>query len=114
MPIFYNAGFVMIFGITTVLDWRTAILIMLSFPIINIILLIICPESPTWLMLSGKSEQAASVLNSLRGNEEFAMSEIKRIEQNIEKQRQSIIVDDGISPLEAKLKILGKGTFLKQ
>ena len=113
MPTFYNAGFVSTFGLTTVLSWRTTILIMLGFPILNIILLVICPESPTWLMLSGKYEIAISTLTSLRGNEEVAMKEIKRIEQNIKKQRDSTKTDDDSSPLVVKIKIMRKGTFIR-
>ena len=113
MPTFYNAGFVTTFGLTTVMSWRTTILVMLGFPILNIILLVICPESPTWLMLSGKYEEAVSTLASLRGNEQVAMMEIKRIQQNIEKQKESTVVDDESSPLMVKINTMRKGTFMR-
>ena len=113
MPTFYNAGFVTTFGLTTVLSWRTTILVMLGFPILNILLLVICPESPTWLMLSGKYEIAVSTLTSLRGNEEVAMKEIKRIQQNIEKQKESTMMDDESSPLMVKINVMKKGTFIR-
>ena len=112
MPAFYNAGCVMTFGLTTIQDWRTTILIMLAFPCINVGLLMICPESPTWLMMSGKKDQAVSIVSSLRDREDVAMKEIKRIEENIKKQRDSIMVDDGTSPMMSKIKIMGKGTFI--
>ena len=54
MVLIYNIGFVTIFALTTILSWRTSILVVSAIPFINAILLVICPESPTWLMMSGK------------------------------------------------------------
>ena len=113
MPAFYNAGFVMTFGLTTIQGWRTVVLIMLGFPCINIGLLLICPESPTWMMISGRKEQTVSVLTSLRGSKDVAMKEIKRIEDNIKKQKDSTTVDDGTSSMMRNLKVMGKGTFIR-
>ena len=113
MVVFHNAGLVITFGLSTILSWRTITLIMMGFPCLNTILLIFCPESPTWFMICGKNEQAISVLKSLRGNEEVAMNEIQRIEQNIRKQKESAMVDNEASPLKNKMKIMGKGTFIR-
>ena len=79
---FYNTGFVIMFGMTTFLDWRTAIWILLCFPLINIITLSICPESPIWLMNQGKEKECLFVLNALRGNEAIAKDEVERIKRN--------------------------------
>ena len=113
MVALHNAGLVMTFGLSTILSWRTTVLIMMGFPCVNIVLLIFCPESPTWLMISGKTEQAVSVLRSLRGNEEVAMKEIQRIKQNISKQKESTMEDIDASSLKNKMKIMGKGTFIR-
>ena len=113
MVLIYNAGFVITFGLTTILSWRTTILIVMVIPSINVVALLFCPESPTWLAQSGKNEQALSTLNSLRGNNDVAMKEIQRIELNIKKQKESIIIDDGTSMAKAKIKVMTKGTFIR-
>ena len=113
MVLIYNIGFVTIFALTTILSWRTSILVASAIPFINAILLVICPESPTWLMMGGKNDQALSLLKSLRGNQGIAINEIKRIEDNIRKQNESIKVDDETSVVKSKIKIMSKGTFIR-
>ena len=86
--VFQNVGLVMTFGLSTIMSWRTTVLIMMGFPCLNTILLIFCPKSPTWLMICGQNEQAISVVRSLRGNEEVSVKEIQRIEQNIREAKR--------------------------
>ena len=110
---FYNTGFVIIFGLTTFLDWRTAIWILLCFPLINIITLSICPESPIWLMNQGKEKECLFVLNALRGNEAIAKDEVERIKRNLNRQKELNIGDSDSSVIKNKLGILCKGTFIR-
>lgn len=113
MQTFYNAGFVTTFGLTTFLDWRTAIWILLCFPCINILTISIIPESPTWLMIKNKENESMTALNSLRGNKLIALQEMKRIKQNVNKQKELSMNDNNSSFIKNKLNILCKGTFIR-
>ena len=113
MPTFYIVGFVVTFGLSTFLSWRTVILIVLCLPCINVATLFICPESPTWLMIRSKKEQANSVMMSLRGDLEIARKEIGRMEENLARQKQIAGTDANSSFVKNKWTILSKGTFIR-
>ena len=113
MPTFYNIGFVITFGLSTFLKWRTILSIVLCSPCVNIILLFFCPESPTWFMNQGKKESAIAYMKALRGDSEIALKEIKRIENNLEKQREKAITTHSSSFVRKKWEILSKGTFIR-
>ncbi|XP_008184642.1 facilitated trehalose transporter Tret1 isoform X2 [Acyrthosiphon pisum] len=66
--VFYYAGsflFTLIYAFT--LDWRLTVLIGMSIPIVNIVILFMTPQSPMWLLTKGKSLKAQRTLAKLRG-----------------------------------------------
>ena len=113
MPVFYNTGFIITFLLSTFLDWKTIVSIIIFSPCINIICLFFCPESPTWLMLKGNKEMAVSCMLSMRGDANVANKELERIEKNLEKQKEAIGTQDGSSAMKRKWDIMSKGTFIR-
>ncbi|VVC30791.1 Hypothetical protein CINCED_3A017390 [Cinara cedri] len=66
--VFYYVGsliFTLIYAIT--LNWRLTVLISLSVPAINIVVLLLTPHSPMWLLAKGKPDKAQRTLSKLRG-----------------------------------------------
>ncbi|MFT4091477.1 MAG: sugar porter family MFS transporter [Asticcacaulis sp.] len=61
--------------------WRAMLLTQLVPSVIFIVLAVFVPESPRWLSLKGKHEQARLVLSWLRGNEVSADRELKQIRE---------------------------------
>ena len=49
------------------LPWRYAIGTTLIIPLACFIILLLCPESPAWLMAKGRDEDAREALKKLRG-----------------------------------------------
>ena len=113
MPTFYNVGFVVTFGLSTFLTWRTVILIVLCLPCINVAMLFICPESPTWLVITLNKERANSVMMSLRGDLEIAQKEIERMEENLARQKEITGTNPNSAFIQNKWTILSKGTFIR-
>uniref|UniRef100_A0A1B6IZ61 Major facilitator superfamily (MFS) profile domain-containing protein n=2 Tax=Homalodisca liturata TaxID=320908 RepID=A0A1B6IZ61_9HEMI len=60
-------GFVLMFFLGTVTDWRTSALISSVVPIISIIALLQIPETPIWLISRNRQEDALKALCWLRG-----------------------------------------------
>ncbi|XP_029342820.1 facilitated trehalose transporter Tret1-like isoform X2 [Acyrthosiphon pisum] len=50
-----------------ILDWRLTVLIGMSIPIVNIVILFMTPQSPMWLLTKGKPLKAQRSLAKLRG-----------------------------------------------
>jgi len=64
---FYVGSLIFTLVNATTNRWRQTVLINLSIPIINIIILLMTPHSPMWLLTKGKKEKAQKTLGKLRG-----------------------------------------------
>ncbi|XP_025416354.1 facilitated trehalose transporter Tret1-like [Sipha flava] len=66
--VFYFGGSFMVTGVYAITrQWRLTLLINMAIPVITVIILILCPDSPIWLLHKGKVEKAQRVLSKLRG-----------------------------------------------
>ena len=81
-------GYAITYLVGSITTWRIAASIQLGWPCVAFLLLLACPESPTWLLLEGKKELAFETLLNLRGDALVAVKEMERIEKNLEHQKQ--------------------------
>ena len=88
--VLYTIGYAILYLLGAFFQWRDTLSIIMGWPIICIIALFFCPESPTWLMLKDKKTESFNAMLRLRGNEEDANTEIKNIEANIKQQNTHI------------------------
>ncbi|XP_014243234.1 facilitated trehalose transporter Tret1-like [Cimex lectularius] len=65
--LFATFGITLMYGLGTVVDWRTAALIATGLPIFTILALTQVPETPLWLLARGREEDAEKALQWLRG-----------------------------------------------
>ena len=111
--LFEQSGMAFIYMLGAILEWRTAVLITSAWPIITFILLIFCPQSPTWLIIKGREQDAYKSLKRLRKDENVTQVEIDRIKKNLEKQRSGQEGNDNSSFKERVSGLLFRGTFLR-
>ena len=57
---------------------------------IMLIFSLFVPETPRWLVLKGRNEEARAVLNRIRGSKEEITAELKEIEESHKVGRSSI------------------------
>ena len=110
--IFY-CGFTCTKMISIFLNWRDTVACMSSLPALGLVLICFCPESPTWYMLKGKDDSAIQTMINLRGDVEVAHKEIQNIRANLEKQRESEQHVNNTSKIQAQIKLITKGTFVR-
>lgn len=58
----------------------------LVFPGIMILITLLSPESPRWLLINGKTEKARDIvfkMHTVKGNDEFAQAEFSEMEKQI-------------------------------
>ena len=106
-------GFSITYLVGWLSTWKVAAYIQTVWPCIIFICLLICPESPTWLMSKGRRDLAVDTLRKLRGGTDVAMEEITNIEDNLEKQK--LATTDSVQSTYARdqLKLATKGTFIR-
>ena len=112
MSLFFTFGFSFAYLVGKFTSWRNTATIVMVLPSLGFLLLLFCPESPTWHMLKGRKQVATSIMISLRGDTDVAMREITMIEENVEKQRRNHSPSSQ-SYIMTQIKILTKGTFLR-
>ena len=112
---FLNNTFLLGFSLTYLVGWlsawKVAAYIQTVWPCVIFIFLLVCPESPTWLIANGKRDLAAKTLIELRGNTDVAMEELERIEDNLEKQKVAEKVHSSYA--RDQLKLVTKGIFIR-
>ena len=110
----YFLTYCVTYMIASFVSWRQTISILIPLPCINFLTLLLCPESPTWYMLKGRTEDAFDTLMKLRGNSEAARLEMKKIQENLEEQKvlqkQS---SNQSSYIKETISVLSKGTFIR-
>lgn len=69
LNLFYFAGYLcitMLYAVTA--DWRISVLYTATLSLVNAVLLFKTPDSPMWLMSRGRTDEAKSTFNKLRGS----------------------------------------------
>ena len=83
----FTSGFSVMLVIGALLQWRITMYIMGAFPAISIIFVWwLVPESPVWLLMRNRKEDARKALMILRGNPVVVDIEINAISANLEMQ----------------------------
>ena len=94
--------------------WRNIILIFVWWPLICSILIVFCPESPSWLMGKDRFEESKKSLVRLRNDMDVVKRDLERISNNLEKQNlQHHANFHEKSFFTAIFGILRQGTFLR-
>ena len=78
-----SASMAISFILGTMVTWRPLVLISSGFALVNIVLLFFLPESPVWLMMKGKEDEAYETLVALRGDNGVADMEFKRMKEDL-------------------------------
>ena len=89
--VFYNFGTLIVFVLGALLHWRWLLLVCAGFPILNLIMLQFASETPTWYMLRGRTKDALSNLNTLRGDTLVAKDEYDRLTDNYQKRQECTV-----------------------
>ena len=88
--VLYTVGYAILYLLGAFFSWRDTLSIIMGWPVICIITLFFCPESPSWMMSKGREKDAFKAMLRLRANKEDASIEIKNIEANIKAQKAHI------------------------
>lgn len=72
-------------------QYRTIILVQLIVPVVFVAASVICPDSPRWLLLKGRREEALKTMLYLRKGTpaDLVEEEVRLIEENIEDQKRN-------------------------
>ena len=112
--LFHSIGYASFYILGIYFHWRNIILIFVGWPLISSILIVFCPESPSWLIGKDKFEESKKSLVRLRKNIHVVENDLERISSNLEKQklqRQACFHDKSFCV--AMFGILRQGTFLR-
>ena len=83
----FTSGFCIMLVLGAVIPWRVTMYINAAFPAISILLVFwLVPDSPVWLLMKHRENDAKKALMVLRGNEQIADLELKAIRDNLEHQ----------------------------
>ncbi|KAL0859388.1 hypothetical protein ABMA27_010578 [Loxostege sticticalis] len=94
--------------IGTFMTWQWTATICCLFPILSVLLLMLIPESPTWLIAKGEVEDGAKAFGWLRGHSEEANAELKSIIDN-----QKAADNEPIMTWQEKIKDLRSPELIK-
>ncbi|KAM3956448.1 facilitated trehalose transporter Tret1 [Aphomia sociella] len=64
---FTSSGIFIAYLLGTVLPWRQAALVALTIPLLTMVLVLLVPETPVWLLSKGRKKEALKSLCRLRG-----------------------------------------------
>ncbi|XP_028041478.1 facilitated trehalose transporter Tret1-like [Bombyx mandarina] len=65
--IFTSIGILVMYFLGTIVDWRQAAIICLGVPLLSMLLVLLVPETPVWLLFKGREKEALKSLCYLRG-----------------------------------------------
>ncbi|KAJ2954971.1 hypothetical protein O0L34_g3314 [Tuta absoluta] len=85
--------------IGTFMTWHSTAIICSIFPVLSFFLLMVVPESPTWLIAKGQTDEGVKSFHWLRGYDEAAKAELKGL---IDKQK----AQDSEPPMSLKEKLI--------
>ena len=109
----FTFGFALIYTLGSFCYWRDALNYIAIWPILNFIFLFACPESPTWLVNKGRSQEAKCMIEKIRMNDRVAKLEIARMEKNKKAQELRCQEDKDRSYIANTLNVIGRGTFIR-
>ena len=107
----FACGSSIILIIGAAFPWRIAVGISSLVPLVSILILIFCPESPVWLMTKERENEAKNSLEKLRGpdNVDIVEAEFNRIKMNIKVEAK----EDEVTEKKNILNTLFDPSFLK-
>ncbi|CAO1308923.1 unnamed protein product [Diamesa hyperborea] len=85
----YSCGILIVYGLGSLLDWRTVAWCGLLLPVFSFIAIILGPESPTWLARMGYYDKASKALAWLRGGANNAKVELNQLIEHIENEKSN-------------------------
>ena len=109
----FSVGFAVTYFAGSLSHWKTAALIQAAWPCIVFFVMILCPESPTWLLSKGRKDEAFRTIANLRGDSNVAAIEVSRIENNFMKQKAVTDASSQSSYVQRQFEIMKEGTFLR-
>ncbi|XP_052753088.1 facilitated trehalose transporter Tret1-like [Galleria mellonella] len=87
------------------LDWRTTSIACIGIALVDILIVILSPESPSWLANQGKYEECRKVFRYLRGDNEEEELE-KMIEANVISKQENKIKTSANDTIAARIDII--------
>ena len=111
--LFYTLGYAIMYLLGVFFHWRETLSIIMIWPLVCVIGLYFCPDSPTWLLIKGRTNEATNSMRYLRGTKQDAEIEIKKLENNMEEQRAHLESLEDKSYLKTCYILLKQGTFLR-
>ena len=91
--IFYCAGSTLSWILGASFQWRMAIGLFIVVPILSILILLLCPESPQWLLTNGKHDKAQIALNFLRRSSDLVEQEMAEMKKAMDQHK---VINEGI------------------
>lgn len=97
-----HVGFLLSFSLGAYLDWRQLAMLVAIAPIMLFLTVIYIPETPSYLLLKGRDEEAYTALQFLRGPNSCVDLELETIRSNIRIARGNAQEDVNASPLSTR------------
>ncbi|KAI5795285.1 general substrate transporter [Geopyxis carbonaria] len=71
-------------------DWRMVVIFQLLMPVIILVSIFFCPETPRWYVQKGKIEEARASLRTVRETEAEVESELTEIREALEYEKEAV------------------------
>ena len=110
----YTSGYALMYILGVFLHWRQISIILAIWPLVSLALLFLCPESPSWLLIKGRKQDAHNALFRIRGDKHVVEREILRMQNNIKMQHASTGQTKSSSQSSTfGISRFNKGTFIR-
>ena len=110
---FFSLGAALMFLFTAIFHVQTSMIIILVMSLLNFVLILMCPRSPSWLLNKEREQDALKALQQIRGNERIAKEDFERLKENKKKQIISVEKAGGNSKRIMFFNSLMKRSFLR-